>query len=211
MQHRRAFLTSFACASTWLPAALATGQILPQADLLPGTPPVLDFHDGLRIPMDKGAFRTLWEDPHFWLTYGAGSSLYASKAMGYAQYAALGTMKLTLLTLAFAPQRLERIDNCGWRLKSGNPGDYVKGDVELPGKPFRPILTDDPANSRSSTSVAGANQPLQDGPSGPGAFSGTDNHFNMMGTFNRTHAFTGYMVMKQDATLDYVRQHAQLI
>ena len=211
MHDRRAFLASLACILAAAPPAHAANPDLPQADLVPGTPPMLDFHDGLRIPMSKDAFRTLWEDPRFWLTYGAGSSSYAVKAMGYAQYAALGTMKLTLLTLAFEPQRLERIDNCGWRLKSGNVKDYVRGDVALPGQPFRPIFTDDTSNGRSSTSTIGDNQSEGDGVSGPGAFSGSENHYTAMGTFNRAHAFTGFMVMKQPVTLDFVRTHAQLI
>lgn len=185
MTTRRAFILS--AAALPLTRAFADDQI--KADMLPGKPPILDFGGGLRVPMDHQAFLTLWENDRIWLTYGAGSSNYAMKAMGDAQTSAIGTMKLLLLTLAFAPARLEHVDNCGWRLKTQNPKDYVMGDLALPGRPFRPVFTSGSGNGRDFSAGNGDNT----------------------GGFTRMHAFTGYIVMKRDVSLAVVRARAQIL
>lgn len=185
MTTRRAFIASAAA----LPLTRAFADDKIKADMLPGKPPILDFGGGLKVPMDQGAFLTLWENDRIWLTYGAGSSNYAAQAMGYAQTSAIGTMKLLLLTLAFAPARLDHVDNCGWRLKSKNPRDYVMGDLPLPGHPFRPVFTSGSGNGRDF---------------GAG-------NADTSGNFNKMHAFTGYIVMKQDVSLAYVRSRAQIL
>ena len=132
---------SFALGALGTLAAPAAGLAAPRPKgpvMLPGNPPKLDFGGGLLIPMDSTIFKVLWEGPDRWITYGRAVSRVEVRAMGQAETAAIGTMKLMLLTLAFAPERLERIDGGGWRLKSGNTDDLVRGDVRLPGRPVMP-------------------------------------------------------------------------
>ncbi len=152
-------------------------------NMIKGDPPKLDFGNGLLIPMNKAIFKTLWEGEDRWITYAHALADQQVLAMGRAEDAAVGTMKFMLLTLAFAPERLERFEGCGWKLKSGNLADLVRGEIALPGHPVLPAVDEvgDPTNGASS-----------DGPSG-------------------YHAITGYMVMKKDAPLDYVKKKAQLL
>ncbi|MDB5455629.1 MAG: hypothetical protein JWP92_1214, partial [Caulobacter sp.] len=89
-------------------------------NMIKGDPPKLDFGGGLVIPMNNSIFRVLWEGPDRWITYGRALSPQKVRAMETAENAAKGSMKFLLLTLAFAPDRLERFETCGWRLKSGN-------------------------------------------------------------------------------------------
>lgn len=216
MKNRREFtvslLGSFVATSVVPVRAAPNPSDEPAANLIPGHPDILDFGDGLKIPMSKAAFRTLWEDQKFWLAYGIGSSDYTAEAAGRAQTAALGTMKLLLLTLAFAPERLEHVYGCGWALKDQNSKDYVLGDIAIPGRPFRPVNDANSSNANlaqlyefSRGSMLGGNAP--GAPTGAGNMGG----FDMTGTNMKVHALTGYMVWKRDVTLDYVRAHAQLL
>jgi len=184
---------------------------------VPGTPPRLDFGDGLKIPLNKSAFLTLWENNNIWICYGVGRSTHSLQANGAAVRFAVGAMKLLLLTLAFAPERLEHVDNCGWRLKSRNPKDYVLGDIELPGKPVFPVtdanLGFGDSDSNSIPNAPGASL----GNGGPGSQSSSataqpgGSSFDMTGSFNKVDAFTAYIVKKKDVSLEYVRLHAQLV
>ena len=115
--------------------------------------------------------------------------------MGQAEEAAIGTMKLYLITLAFAPQRLMRVDGGGWRLKSGNIADLVKGDVKLPGRPVMP--TTDEVNG----ALGGADMAADYGSSSAISANGEQ----------LTHATTGWLVWKRDVTLDTVRRDAMLL
>ncbi|WP_297515951.1 hypothetical protein [uncultured Caulobacter sp.] len=156
-------------------------------DMIEGRPPKLDFGKGLVIPMNNAIFKALWEGEDRWVTYGHAISDQRMLAMGHAEDAALGTMKFMLLTLAFAPERLERFESCGWKLKSGNLDDLVRGEIALPGHPVLPAVDEvgDPAGGATPDGES-------TGPSG-------------------YHAVTGYMVMKKDAPLDYVKQKARFV
>ncbi len=87
--------------------------------------------------------------------------------------------------MAFAPDRLMRVEGGGWRLKSGVIADLVKGEIRLPGRPVMPT-TDQMTGD-------------QDGETG-----------NTATGEEQTHATTGYLVWKKDVTLDYVRNTAIL-
>ena len=150
-------------------------------DMIKGDPPRLDFGGGFVIPMDGRIFKALWEGEDRWITYAHALSRQQVRAMARAEDAAVGKMKLMLLTLAFAPERLDRFEGHGWALKSGNNDDLVRGDIALPGRPVMPTV-DEVNNSESTTA-------------GDPAY----------------HAITGYMVMKKDAPLEYVKQKAQLL
>jgi hypothetical protein len=153
-------------------------------NMIKGDPPKLDFGGGLVIPMNASIFRTLWEGEDRWITYGRALSQQKVRAMGQAETAAIGSMKLMLLTQAFAPERLERFETCGWRLKSGDTKDLVLGDIDLPGRPVMPT-TDEVSGQGAAAADASVGDPSY-------------------------RALTGYMVMKKDAPLDYIRKHAQL-
>jgi hypothetical protein len=178
----------------------------PTATVVPGSkPPILDFGDGFQIVCDKSAFLTLWEGKTFWLTFGAGRSAYALQAQGQAVNFANSAMKLLLMTLAFAPNRMEKA-NGGWRMKPDQPKNWVRGDIKLPGAPYWPITDaslgfgnmDDPAMSGavpSDSSAAGKGAPSLDP-----AFAG-----------DKVSAFCCYLVLKQDMSLDDVRARAQIL
>lgn len=174
-------LAAAAGASTW-------GEVMkvgPRPKLIKGHPDKVDFGHGLLVPMSKDAFHTLWEGDDRWISYGHGFGRNAAEAMALAEEAAIGTMKLYLITLAFAPERLVRVDGGGWVLKSGNVNDLVRGDIKLPGRPVMPS-TD-----------------FTDGMSAPGGDG--DN------AEQAAHASTGWLLWKKDVTLDYVRRNAQLV
>jgi hypothetical protein len=178
----------------------------PKATVIAGKPPILDFGDGVRVPCDKSAFLTLWEGPHYWLTFGAGRSHYAEQAQGQAVKYAKSAMKLLLMTLAFAPDRLAPIEGHGWRLRSRDIKDFVKGDLELPGNPFWPG-TD--AFMGFATSDAPALGSLGFGAqSSSGTTGGTD---LLTGSWIYVDAFSAYVIFKRDVTLAWVRQHAQVL
>ena len=174
--------------------------------MIPGKPPVLDFGDGVRVPCSKEAFLTLWEGKTYWLTFGAGRSLYSERAQGEAVLYASAAMKLLLMTLTFGPDRLEHVDGGGWRLKSRNIKDFVHGAVVLPGNPFWPT-TD--ANMGFGNLDAPALAGL-----GAGVFNGTtmsNGAVDITGSWNKVDAFAAYVVFKKDVSLDYVRSHAQVL
>jgi hypothetical protein len=156
-------------------------------DMIKGDPPRLDFGKGLLIPMNGSIFKTLWEGEDRWITYAHALATQQVRAMGSAEDAAVGTMKFMLLTLAFAPDRLERFEGSGWKLRSGNIDDLVRGEIALPGRPVHPAVDEvgDPAGGATPEGES----------MGASAF----------------HAITGYMVMKKDASLEYVKQKARLL
>jgi hypothetical protein len=168
--------------------ASTLGQVLkigPKPKLIKGNPDKVDFGHGLLVPMNGEAFHTLWEGDDRWISYGHGFGRRAVAAMAMAEEAAIGTMKLYLITLAFAPDKLVRIDGGGWRLKTGNVADLLKGEIDLPGRPVMPTtdrMTGD-QDGDVDNSATGEEQ---------------------------THATTGYLVWKKDVTLDTVRANAIL-
>lgn len=153
--------------------------------LIRGNPNKVDFGHGLVVPMSKDAFETLWEGDDRWIAYGHGFGRTVAAAMGQAEEAAIGTMKLYLLTKAFAPDRLMQTDGGGWRLKSGNPTALIKGDVDLPGRPVMPT-TDRVSTSMASEATSDV---------GDDAF----------------HATTGWVVWKSDISIETIRRTARLI
>jgi len=178
----------------------------PKATVIDGKPPILDFGDGVRVPCDKNAFLTLWEGPKYWLTLGAGRSHYAAQAQGQAVKYAKAAMKLLMMTLAFAPERLEKVDGGGLRLKSRDIKDFVHGDVELPGNPFWPG-TD--AFMGFGSSDAPALGSLGFGALGPSGVSGGMDL--LTGSNINVDAFSAYVVFKRQVTLDWVRAYAQIL
>jgi hypothetical protein len=154
--------------------------------LIDGQPPHIDFGHGLVVPASLDALRTLWEGDDRYIAFGRAMSLESARASGRAELAAIGTMKLMLITMAFAPDRLTRFETCGWRSASGAIGDLVQGDVELPGRPYRPRVD-------------------EFGGSGVGDADDSVNLDTLL------QAFCVYMVMKRDADVAYVRAHARLV
>ncbi len=188
-------VTAAAGASTW-------GEVMkvgPKPKLIRGKPDKVDFGHGLLIPMSNDAFRTLWEGDDRWITYGHGFGHDTASAMEQAEESAIGTMKLMLITLAFAPERLVRVEGGGWRVKSEKLSDLVRGDIALPGRPVMPT-TDFYNSFQKGISGASSADAESAGSGGPSA-SGEDS----------VHATTGWLLWKKDVTLDYVRQHAQLL
>lgn len=204
MNTRRACLMSLvsfagaavaARASTW-------GEVMkvgPKPKLIKGNPNKVDFGHGLLVPMSTDAFKALWEGDDRWITYGRGFGHNTVSAMEQAEESAVGTMKLMLLTLAFTPERLVRVDGGGWRLKSENVADLVRGEIALPGRPLMPT-TDFYKSFRKGASDNSSADAESSGSGGPST-SGEDS----------VHATTGWLLWKKDVTLDYVRQHAQLV
>ena len=178
----------------------------PKASVIPGTPPVLDFGDGVRVPCSKEAFLTLYEGKTYWLTFGAGRSHYSAQAQGQAVQYARAAMKLLLMTLAYAPGRLEQVDGGGWRLKSRNVKDFVHGDVDLPGNPFWP-------NNDANMGFGDLDAPAL-GSLGFGALGSAGRGGDVVdttGSWNYAGGYTAYVVFKKDVSLDYVRSHAQIV
>jgi hypothetical protein len=168
---------------------------------LRGVPDMVDFGHGLLVPMSKDAFHALWEGDDRWITYGHGFGHRVASAMGQAEEAAIGTMKLYLITLAFAPERLMRIDGGGWRLKSGNAADLILGDIRLPGRPVMPAV--DEVNGINGYATGDSSVPPASSSDAPSAIAANGEQ--------PTHATTGWLVWKKDITLDYVRGKAILV
>jgi len=166
-----------------------------------GEPDKVDFGHGLLVPMSKDAFHALWEGDDRWIAYGHGFGRRAASAMGQAEEAAIGTMKLYLLTLAFRPERLERIDGGGWRLKSGKTADLVLGDIALPGRPVMPAV--DEVTGIDGYAPGQSSVPPTSDSDAPSAVA-TNNE-------QPCHASTGWLVWKRDVTLDDVRRRAKLL
>lgn len=165
-------------------------EVGPRPKLIKGKPDKVDFGHGLLIPMSKDAFHALWEGDDRWIAYGHGFGTGEGGAMSQAEEAAIGTMKLYLLTLAFAPERLKRVDGGGWVLISGKTDDLVKGDIKLPGRPLMP--TTDEMYGYSEAEAAGGD-PADNSRAG------------------RVHATTGWLIWKKEVDLDYVRKNAQIL
>ncbi|MDR3527269.1 MAG: hypothetical protein P4L57_08295 [Rhizomicrobium sp.] len=183
----------------------------PNAKVVRGYPNVLDFGNGLKIPFDKRAFLALWEGPNFWLTYGFGRGRSTDQANEQAVKGAAGTMQVMLLTLAFEPDRLICEDG-GWRLKDQNLANYVRGYLELPGRPFAPIA--DTKYGFGNLEGAAPSMMLQPStPAGPGGGGGWSQPYVPLDSTgpNRISAFTNYILRKKDVDLAYVRDHAQLL
>jgi hypothetical protein len=161
--------------------------------MVPGSPPRLDFGGGLVVPMDKRIFGTLWEGQDRWITYARGVATGRLRAMALAQEAAETSMKTLLLTLAFKPERMERVEGSGWRPISKDPADLVFGALKLPGKALMPVTEGFGQGGATRVDPAtGAEDPT-------GAPS------------DYVHALTGYMVMKSEIDLDHVREYARLM
>jgi len=109
-------------------------------NMIKGNPPQLDFGGGLLIPMDGSIFKALWEGEDRWITYGHALSRQQVRAMGQAEDAAVGKMKLMLLTLAFAPERLERFAGLWLAAEVGEQRRLGQGrhrPARPPGPPHR--------------------------------------------------------------------------
>lgn len=187
------------------------GEEVPSAKVIRGHPNVLDFGDGLKIPFNQYAFLTLWEGKTFWLTYGAGRAPRSYQADGMAMRAAEGTMKLLLMTLAFAPERLEHADG-GWRLKQQNMGNYVRGLLELPGKPFAPQTDASLGFGNMDTAYASAEMSmasLGQTSNMPGSSGGAVLPVDILGD-HKVDSFTCFILKKKDVDLDTVRKIAQI-
>lgn len=200
MATRRACLVSLLAATAAAAHASTWGEVMrvgPRPKLIRGHPDKVDFGHGLLIPMSGDAFHTLWEGDDRWITYGHGFGHDDTLAMEQAEESAIGTMKLYLLTLAFTPERLMRVDGGGWRLKSGNVADLVRGDVALPGRPLMP--TTDYFNGFTKGTSSASSADAAEGITGPSS-SGEGS----------VHATTGWLIWKKDVTLEYVRKNAQL-
>jgi len=112
-------------------------------------------------------------------------------------------MKLLLMTEAFTPNRLEPVDGGGWRLKSRNIKDFVKGDVELPGNPFWP--------GTDAFMGFGASDAPGLGSMGFGALGSSGVGDILTGSSIYVDAFSAYVIFKREVTLDWVRTHAQIL
>jgi len=166
----------------------------PEPTIIKGEPPKLDFGDGLRVPLDKEAFATLWEDSGRWMTFGLGLGRAETESNAKADKAASLTMQIMLLTLANAPERLEQVDGHGWRSRSGKISDLVMGEVSLPGQPVRPangIYLDRGVFGGLGTSIT------------------ADNTADIQ-SYQRYVAATAYVVKKADLSLDDVRALGRL-
>lgn len=166
----------------------------PEPTIIKGEPPKMDFGDGLRVPLDKEAFATLWEDSGRWMTFGLGLGRAESESNAKADKAASLTMQIMLLTLVYAPERLERVDGHGWRARSGKLGDLVMGEVPLPGQPVRPaggVYLDRGVFGGLGTSIT------------------ADNAADIQ-SYQRYVAATAYVVKKADLSLDEVRALGRL-
>lgn len=183
---------------------------VPSARVIKGKPNVLDFGDGLKIPLNQYAFLTLWEGKTFWMTYGAGRAPRTALADGAAVRSAQATMQLLLLTLAFAPERLEQKDG-GWRLKQQDIRNYVRGILVLPGKPFAPQTDARLGFGNMDTAYAAAESAM----ASLGASSAMPGEMrshvpvDILGD-HKVDSFTSYIIRKKDLDLDYVRKFAQL-
>jgi hypothetical protein len=210
MNTRRTVLSSIVCVTGVIAVAGARttwGEVMrrgPKPKLIKGNPASgipdrVDFGHGLLVPMSTEAFHTLWEGDDRWITYGHGFGHDAGTAMEQAEESAIATMKLYILTLAFTPERLVRVDGGGWRLKSGNIADLVKGDIKLPGRPVMP--TTDRYNSFLKGTGGSSSADADSSAAGMPSASGEES----------THATTGWLIWKSDVTLDYVRDHARIL
>ena len=213
MQTRRSIFFSLAgaVAVARMAAAAAESDRIP-AKLVPGNPSILDYGEGVKVPCNKGAFLTLWEGDTFWLTFGFGTSPQSERAKGEATHHAIGAMKYLLLTLAFAPDRLQKVEGNGWRQKVESPANYVLGELELPGRPGVPATDAFMGFGNADQNVYWGGAPTLGGPSGVvGASQGAQTGINPAMMLNKAHAFCSYVVKKVDLDLNAVRARARFV
>lgn len=183
----------------------------PLARMVAGDPPKLDYGEGVVVPCNKGAFLTLWEGDTFWLTFGFASSARSERAKADAVRRAEAVMKYLLLTLTFAPDRLQKVEGHGWRQLVEDPVNYVIGDLEVPGRSSMP-LTD--ANrgfgGADQSNLSGAVNPGVGGPGGgfPQMDSGPSG-FDPSAMLTKVNAFAAFVAMKKDISLTDVRTRAK--
>lgn len=194
--------------------AWAGDDAQPSAKLRPGTPPVLDYGGGVKVPCNKDAFFTLWENDDFWLSFGFGISPVIDISKIRAEKQASGVMKFMLLTLAFAPERLVKIEG-GWRKRNPAAHDFVIGDLALPAQHKK---------SMSDAFLGGGNvviDPLWDRAGALGSMSGPPSSgvdqapagSGPLGNARQAmrYAFSSSIVLKKDMSLDDVHKHAVVL
>jgi len=178
------------------PFARAAEEDLPVAKLIKGTPSILDYSGGVQVPVSRDAFYTLWEGDRFWLTFGFGIAPQFDIAKKFADKQSLNLMKFMLLTLAFAPARLIKVNGGGWRKKDPSAHDFVIGELPLPAQH---------TNAMTDAFLGAGNvviTPFLDTPA-----------FNDPRTWPATMrcAFAATVVMKKDMSLDNVRKRAAIL
>ena len=202
---------AFAAVSSGCPAR-AEADDTPTAKLISGTPPVLDYGGGVKVPCNKDAFFTLWEGSTFWLTFGFGISPSLETAESKSTNQALGVMKFLLLTLAFAPNRLVKVDGNGWRKKDPAAHDFVLGELNLPGSPSKPVS--DAFLGGGNVEISpfwsfGNNGISVPGPTGVGGSVTPAPPSDLRQA--EQHAFTSYIILKTNLSLDDVRKRATIL
>lgn len=219
MHTRRTIIASFAGTVAIIGSGSATpvdDSGIPTATVIPGSPALLDYGGGMKIPANKDAFFTLWEGSTFWLTFGFGISPSVETAQSMAAKQATGVMKFLLLTLAFAPNRLVNNGNQGWVIKDPKAHNLVVGELDLPPNPNKAVndrflgggnIEISPFWNWGSGGAPNPVGPTQPGgptpsaqPSAPGTMRQADRH-----------AFTKYIVLKKDLSLDDVRIRAVIL
>jgi hypothetical protein len=215
MQTRRMVMASLAgaAAAVGISAGARADDDIPTARTIAGHPPYMDFGDGVKVPLNRGAFLTLWEGPSYWLTFGFGSAAVTERAKGLAVHRAIGAMRYLLLTLAFAPERLQKVDGNGWHQKVEDPTNYVFGEIEIPGQPGAAVSDAAMGFGNADANLyVGGNSGAGIGPSGSpvdptGAFTGLNRSAMLTGV----NAFCSYVVKKRDLSLDDVRSRARMV
>lgn len=196
-------------------AAWAEGDDAPSPTIIKGEPTVLDYGSGLKVPCSKDAFFTLWEGSTFWLAFGFGISPSVDAAKAQAVKQASGVMKFLLLTLAFAPERLVKVDGNGWRKKDPAAHDFVLGELDLPILPNRPLsdvflgggnIEISPFWNWSNTGTS-MTEPAQRGE--PSASASAAPPSNMRQADR--HAFSNCFVLKKNLSLEDVRRRAVVL
>jgi hypothetical protein len=215
MLTRRAIVVSIIGAFVVSGVADAADDDLPKANVISGKPPILDFGDGLRVPCDKSAFLTLWESPDYWLTFGFGTAALREIAQRRAVYHASGAMRYLLLTLAFAPERLQSVGGHGWRQKEEKPSNYVMGDLDLPGRASKALGDVFLGRGNVSTDAFWGN-PTVGGtvaitPTGPGGAEFGPSGMPPSMSLANVNAFCCYVTQKKDLSLADVRQRAKIL
>jgi len=202
MQTRRAIIASLAGTMAVIgsgSAAPVDDSGIPVAKIIPGKPALLDYGDGMKIPATKEAFFTLWEGSTFWLTFGFGIVADVEVAQNMAAKQAAGVMKFLLLTLAFAPNRLLNNGIHGWTIKDPKAHNLVIGELDLPPNPNKAV---------NDSFLGGGN--IEISPLWNWGSSGASASVGMMRQADR-HAFTKYIILKKDLSLDDVRKRAVIL
>lgn len=218
LQSRRSIMASTAGAIAFVACGpLARSEITegPSAKLIEGSPAVLDYGGGLKVPCSKDAFYTLWEGETFWLTYGFGVAPDNQIALIRATKQANGVMKFMLLTLAFAPERLVKVEGNGWRKKDPVARDFVLGELDLPAHPSK---------SMSDALLGGGNTEISPFWNFGGMMTGTNQGLMQPGSPTkgpsgvptdlrqaRRHAFSTCLVLKKNLSLEDVRKRAVVL